>query len=179
MLKAALDKLHKREADVNTLREAVLDQRAVEAAVAQNRYIAPSIFELVSQTSWQFRFWGLEFGGMYTPASQIFSKHRGLFAGRPEPVFEVGDGWLWLLDCTLGGMWYLLEPAARAQTRITHIHAIAGELVLRANYPADCNVDRLLADMRQASADLCVCCGRYAVAWGPLPLCRTCINASA
>ena len=44
MLKAALDKLHKREADVNTLREAVLDQQAVEAAVAQNRYIAPSIF---------------------------------------------------------------------------------------------------------------------------------------
>jgi hypothetical protein len=43
--------LHKREKAVSTLREAVLDQLAVESAAGRNRYAAPSIFELVSQTS--------------------------------------------------------------------------------------------------------------------------------
>lgn len=44
MLKEALAKLHKREAKVNTMRQAVADQTAIENAMAQNRYEEPSVF---------------------------------------------------------------------------------------------------------------------------------------
>ncbi len=44
MLKEALARLHQREAKVNTMRAAVVDQLAVEQVVAKNRYEAPGIF---------------------------------------------------------------------------------------------------------------------------------------
>lgn len=44
MIKEALDRLHKREAKVNAIRAAVLDQAAIENAIRQNRYEPPGIF---------------------------------------------------------------------------------------------------------------------------------------
>ena len=89
-------------------------------------------------------------------------------------MWQVWHGWLSLVDYTLEQMWWRLDPALRGRVHITHVHAVNGLLVVRAEAVAT-NVQALLDDAKEASADLCCCCGDYAVVWGPLPLCRRCI----
>jgi hypothetical protein len=111
---------------------------------------------------------------MLSTLDHVRRKNWPVFHGRPEPVFDIGDGWLRLLDHVCDQMIILLEPNDLAEVCITSVTERGGEMVICASVPAHCwQADLLLDAARDASAGLCTCCGDYAQIAG---LCYRCVT---
>ena len=114
---------------------------------------------------------------MYSAQYHLTARHAGLFHGRPDPEWSIGDGWWVLVEFVLTQIEMATTREERAEICITHVVEANGELVIRSSHPDGlADVDRILHEARIASRDLCVCCGGYADAHRWSPLCRSCVH---
>jgi hypothetical protein len=113
---------------------------------------------------------------MHSAQHHIQARFAGLFHGRPDPEWLVGDGWLRLVEFALEK----IQQAAGTdvdQVFISHIREFKGELVIQASYPPELRaIDDVLDRARESSCDLCLSCGGYAATSLLRPLCRACVD---